>query len=691
MISTRNLPEGAIDSRQAVTAPPPGRIVPKPVPGSQAENPRRYQIEQMKRRFSAKQSNLQNGTTNLSFQLKPSDPDFPFELDYLECELQIPRSYPKEPPVLRVRNKDIPRGFGVNIERGWERLAREKQGATLLALTNALDKNLEGFLSERKTDTVTLMSFKDTRHLDTTPTALGGHSHSPSPKQKLPEPAPAPRRSYVPEESFTKDEIANAKARRAQDVRQLEARMARMSLYQKSADGVVYTLPIEPRRRSELPVELQSIQSVQVIVPLLYPLQSLKILLNDVDSKDAEALEEAFASKAAQQPQMSLTSHINYLSQNIHMLARQAQASAKQATKIADERTSAPENNEQQEASRNGTSEDGRNHIHFIPRPPEWGFENESDESEDSDEDSWDSEDSGVGGVAVGSQGTVSGIAQQAERGTAMSFPSIELHGIELLQVSALSLGVKCERCKTLNDVTGLRPDVEKASSCKKCATTFTVKFRQEMIHQGSVRAGFIDISGSTVADMLPSTFIPTCSRCSTPSPGLVSVRGDATTNVCRECHGKFTFKIPEVKFLAITHGGPLPPTTGPRRRQEKLGLHAGEPLPERGACAHYRRSHRWFRFSCCGRVHPCDRCHDAAEDHAQEWASRMICGWCSREQNYAPEACGFCGRSVIGRKGRGFWEGGRGTRDRRLMSRKDKRKFRRVGGGGGGDAKKKD
>ncbi|RYO73652.1 hypothetical protein DL764_010430 [Monosporascus ibericus] len=689
MISTRNLPQGAMGSRQAVTAPSPGRIVPKPVPGSQAENPRTYQIEQMKRRFSAKQSNLQNGTTNLSFQLRPSDPDFPFELDYLECELQIPRSYPKEPSVLRVRNKDIPRGFGVNIEKGWERLAREKQDATLLALTNALDKNLEGFLSERKTDTVTLMSFKDTRHLDTTPTALGGRLHSPSPKQKLREPAPAPRRSYVPEESFTNDEIANAKARRAQDVRQLEARMARMSLYQKSADGVVYTLPLEPRRRSELPVELQSIQSVQVIVPLLYPLQPLKILLNDVDSKDAEALEEAFASKAAQQPQMSLTSHINYLSQNIHILARQAQASAKQPTEIADERTSVHENNEQQEASRSGTSEDGRNHIHFIPRPPEWGFENESDESADSEEDSWGSDDSGDGGVAVGPQGTVSGIAQQAERGTAMSFPSIELHGIELLQVSALSLGVKCERCKTLNDVTGLRPDVEKASSCKKCATTFTVKFRQGMVHQGKIHF-FSFKPFLTVPLTTGSTFIPTCSRCSSPSPGLVSVRGDATTNVCRECHGRFTFKIPEVKFLAITHGGPLPPTTGPRRRQEKLGLHAGEPLPARGACAHYRRSHRWFRFSCCGRVHPCDQCHDAAEDHAQEWASRMICGWCSREQNYAPEACGFCGRSVIGRKGRGFWEGGRGTRDRRLMSRKDKRKFRRVGGGGG-DAKKKD
>ena len=164
-----------------------------------------------------------------------------------------------------------------------------------------------------------------------------------------------------------------------------------------------------------------------------------------------------------------------------------------------------------------------------------------------------------------------------------------------------------------------------------------------------------------------------------------MSVRGEATTNVCRECHARFTFKIPDVRLQIYTPGAgsssALPPTSGPRRRIEKLGLRAGEPLPGRGTCAHYRKSYRWFRFSCCSKVHPCNHCHDEAEDHVNEWANRMICGWCSREQNYAVDACGFCGRSVIGRKGRGFWEGGKGTRDQRMMSRKDPRKYKRITG----------
>ena len=48
---------------------------------------------------------------------------------------------------------------------------------------------------------------------------------------------------------------------------------------------------------------------------------------------------------------------------------------------------------------------------------------------------------------------------------------------------------------------------------------------------------------GSCSADLLPSVFIPTCSRCSTPAPapGLVSSVGDVCNAVCRECHQKMS------------------------------------------------------------------------------------------------------------------------------------------------------
>jgi hypothetical protein len=628
---------------------------------------------------------LQNGDTSLSFKLAPSDPDFPFELEFLECDLRVPAQYPKSPPKLVVQNKDIPRGFAINIERGWDSLVMERPGATLLALTNALDKRLESLLSEQKQETVKLTIFKDTRHLDGKPAPKEESASASS--QVRAAPAPAPRR-FTREPSFTPEQIAGAKARRAQEVRQLEARMGRESLFNKSSDGVIYTLPLDIKRRSELPVGLQSVKSVQLVIPLLYPLQALRILLNDVESTDAEGVEELFVEKAAEQKQMNLTSHLNYLAANMHLLARQAVSRKKSDESRQNTVSTAEPDLQAKGAEHTSILESGKGHVHVIPRPPEWSLASDEDGSDETDSDDYsDYEEDDEGGAALEhldpSQSTAS--QKPSERGIALTFPSLELHGLELLQLTLLSLTLKCARCKTPNDVTSLKPTVPTQSSCKKCASPFAVTFRPEFLHAHSSRAGFIDVAGATIADLLPSTFVPTCSTCSTPlRQGLTAVRGDKVTNVCRACHARFSLSLgAEAKFLPYAPGNVSLPAGGAQRQKtERLGLHAGTPLPDRGACAHYRRSYRWFRFGCCGRVHPCDRCHDAAEGHENEWAARMICGWCSREQRYDPESCGYCGRSVIGSKGRGYWEGGKGTRDKVLMRRGDRRKFKRVGGG---------
>ena len=685
MTSLKHDGEGSSQTHeQAVNESSPSRVVQKPVPEAQLRDPRGYQIGQLRRRFSPRETKAHDGALSLIFNLAPTDPDFPFELDHLECDLRIPEDYPEERPALRVRNKDIPRGFGINIERGWEVLAEENKASTLLALVNALDKNLESILSEEKADTVKLVAFqdaKDTRHLAVQPPAPPVVKE---PAQHIPPPISKP---YIPEESYTKEQIAKAKAQRAQEVRQLEARMGRMPTYRRSADGIVYTLPIEPKRRNELPAGIKYVNSLHLIVPLLYPLQDLRVQLNEVDSEEAEPVEELFVEKAAAQKQMTLMSHMNYLAQNLHTLVKQVKAEADAAAAAKAEATKSPPLEQlPEEADGHVAQPAEKSHIQVIPRPPEWSFI-------DDGEGSSDGFDSDEGGVNLGEEEEAEEPAPAAsadtpEKGTMLSFPSIELHGIEILQVSILSITVKCDRCKTANDITGLRPNTEKSLACKKCNSPLAAKFRPVLVHEHSSRAGFIDLSGCKVADMLPSTFTPTCSKCSTQGIDLVSVRGETMTNICRECHGKFTFKIPDVKFLFITPGSLPPPNLAPRRKQERLGLHAGDPLPKNGACAHYRKSYRWFRFSCCNKVYACDKCHDENEDHIQEWANRMICGWCSREQNYTVEACGFCGRSVIGRKGRGFWEGGKGTRDQKLMNRKDPRKYKRIGGG---TASKKD
>jgi hypothetical protein len=80
-----------------------------------------------------------------------------------------------------------------------------------------------------------------------------------------------------------------------------------------------------------------------------------------------------------------------------------------------------------------------------------------------------------------------------------------------------------------------------------------------DLLHANCVRAGYLDMDGCTVVDVLPrfakcnllealvlrlcSYFKPTCSECSTPVPlpGVVSVRGDSSLAICRECHKRMS------------------------------------------------------------------------------------------------------------------------------------------------------
>lgn len=679
------------DRRQAVTKPvPASRVVQKPVPQAQTQNPREFQLGQLRRRFNPKETVQQGGGTLLKFSFTPSDPDFPFEMAVLECLLSIPSDYPKSNPTLRVGNKDIPRGFALNVESGFEGLVQEKKYATLLELMKGLDKNLEAFLSAPKADTVKLVPNKDTRHLS----ALPSRSVEPVSPSKLENTMPAQSASSASDPSpiknepiYATEEKAEAAKRRASETRQLEARMGRLPLFKKSADGIAYTIPIEPRRRNELPVALQSVKSVQLYVPLLYPLQPCRIQLDGIDAVESKPVARGFEEKASQNKELSLMGHINYLALNMHVLAKTVLGPETKpvpvAVQVVEEFTAPKSKGKEPE----GIQDTERSHIQYITRPPEWTVLDSDDAEETNSDDvySYDTEEESSdvegGGIEVNEPQPLPQSNQ--EKGTAISFPFIELYGIEILEVVVLNITVKCERCKEVTEVKGLKDGITKSERCKKCAVSLTVGFRRDLVHANAVRAGFLDLEGCVVGDMLPSTFIPTCSQCSTsyPAPGIVSVAGERTNNICRECHQKFQFFIPQIKFLRITSSH-LPPASGPRRKKETLGLTPGTELPRRGRCRHYTKSLRWFRFSCCQKVYACDKCHNDSEEHPNEWANRMICGWCSREGNYRPEDCSFCHNLLVAKKGGGgFWEGGKGTRDRVKMSRNDKRKYRRPGG----------
>ncbi|KAG0158161.1 hypothetical protein PDIDSM_5674 [Penicillium digitatum] len=687
------LNNGENQSKQSSAAAP---IQPqRPVSKLEQTDPREFQINQLRRRYRPQEVNDAQGTT-LTFGLVPSDPDFPFELERLQCVLRVPSTYPKGRPTLAVTNSEMEAAYQANVVRGFDDLVdftyRTNSRGTLLGWLNGLDKKLESLLTTLERGP-TLKFFPNLGGGSTTKDhtkAPGKTPSQPSSSQahvKTPKcvAKPAPRaRTVAPK--HTAEAKAAAEKRRATETKQLEARLGRLPLYQKQQDGRTYVIPIQPTKKDRLPRALQALKTVKLIVPQLYPLEHSLIKLQGAEGPEVKATEVGFTQWVEQTSQLSLVSQVNYLASNIHKFAATPLPKEEEPTETVPPPVEEDEDEFVEEPAKVPATQDNeeRPHLVVIPRPPEWsvpdptsGAEGTSDESSCEEDEYSDEEEDDEGGAPV----PASVDNNAPGRGVALSFPFLELYGIELLELLNLNITIKCDRCKVAVDIknvphiTAEQGQMPKMESCRKCANNMSVAFRTQLMHSHANRAGYLDLGGCTIGDMLLSDFIPTCSECSTPhpAPGIPAVRGESAMGICRQCHRKMVFKIPEVKFLlvgsaTITSRGALPLK---RKPQEVLGIVAGQELPRCGRCQHYAKSQRWFRFSCCSKVFPCDKCHDAETDHPNEHANRMICGYCSREQIYRPENCGICKAVLIGKAGSGFWEGGKGTRNRTLMSRK--------------------
>ena len=499
-----NQPPRLAEGRRFVLPPVDGsRVVGKPVPKAQTEDPREYQIKQLKRRFSPTEKS-ENGGTCYTFSMVPSDPDFPFELAGLECVLHVPTTYPgKGSPSIDVKNKDMGRGYQINVERGFARLAESRPQSTLLGLMNLLDKQLESLLTERKADTIVI--------IPNNPSSRNAQRDGPvktvQEEAQITQAKPAMHSRL--QEQYAPEQRHRASERREAETRQLEARIGRLPLFSKSSDGVAYTIPITFRKHEDLPVPLQAVKAVKLFVPLLYPLQHCRVEIQGVSREVANNTERRFEKKSEESPETTLMGHVNYLAQNMHLLATQPieepQSINAELPNVASlsVRETAPEKD-----SRPAEDwEDDRSHIKLIARPPEWATQNEEEFDTDSEySDSYDSgdEDEDDGGAALDVIPESSTSTTSPERGISLSFPLLELYGIELLELISLCVTIKCERCKDTMDISNLRNNASRSESCKKCAMPLCVAYRRELMHTNSVRAGYLDLEGCTVLDMLP-------------------------------------------------------------------------------------------------------------------------------------------------------------------------------------------
>ncbi|TPX38998.1 hypothetical protein SeMB42_g01065 [Synchytrium endobioticum] len=275
-------------------------------------------------------------------------------------------------------------------------------------------------------------------------------------------------------------------------------------------------------------------------------------------------------------------------------------------------------------------------------------------------------------------KGTVTGTAH---KGTQIRLVNLTLTNIALLRLMSLQVLITCHKCHIQNEYTISTPQFNEETwyTCNKCSAERGLRYRPTYAFTNETNLGYLDLSQCNVVDLLPSTYIATCSHCDAAVIFKHQNRGSLITNSCGQCHNKLTLAIEQVKFVKLQQSDlhKSASTVLPKRKKVKdsVNLVVGQALPKTGACQHYKYSFRWFRFACCGRLYPCDMCHEENSDnHEMVFGNRQVCGYCSRETGLGSKC--VCGKLLVKDSSVTHWEGGRGQRDRTKMSRNESRKY---------------
>ncbi|XP_070763939.1 uncharacterized protein [Enoplosus armatus] len=264
-------------------------------------------------------------------------------------------------------------------------------------------------------------------------------------------------------------------------------------------------------------------------------------------------------------------------------------------------------------------------------------------------------------------------------RGTEMKVLGLRLgENTATVVAKQITICLQCNRCKVTADLT-LTGRTPCTAQCEKCSASINATFRPCMLHHYSDVLGYLDLHNAAPADLVlqECELSVGCLSCSQEGPAQNLSYGQTKEFNCEHCHSKLSILAESTRFQYIQ---PRVNKTGQsyqRDYQKDPAVQKGKPLPEKGTCKHYKQSHRWLRFPCCGRAYPCDMCHDEDQDHPMELATRMICGYCAKEQPYGNgKPCISCGSLMTRGTRTCHWEGGLGCRSKVKMSRNDRHKY---------------
>ncbi|EIJ89688.1 hypothetical protein NEPAR06_1398 [Nematocida parisii] len=258
--------------------------------------------------------------------------------------------------------------------------------------------------------------------------------------------------------------------------------------------------------------------------------------------------------------------------------------------------------------------------------------------------------------------------------GNYISFEYTAKH-ILAFKANMVCLSIFCKRCSTLNiktiggDGLDIKKNTKTRFNCIKCTVQMSIDSTFHLILP----------SGENSKNLM---------RIECTGIYNVSIRALSVNCVCSECSTAHLIELNKKLpcgcgcLLEIAQDKSMPFKEVICRAASTAKMPAKGDVPSLlktgGTCAHYKKSSRIFIFPCCNTRYACDICHNKHESHPAVLATRMICGKCGIEGPVSP-VCGssVCKASLTG-KSSAFWEGGKGSRNKVTMSRKDSKKYSR-------------
>ncbi|KAJ2387596.1 hypothetical protein GGI23_006240, partial [Coemansia sp. RSA 2559] len=142
-------------------------------------NFRKEQIESLQRatKWVVKRLNSDRDVSAFAIEMKPSDPDFPYDVSRIYMAFLVPSAYPTvrssdDTISIHIANKDIPAGVKHNIESGFAKYARSTSNAAISAgnpedipsleqYIDWLDTSLEALMQQKPASTIKFTTFAD--------------------------------------------------------------------------------------------------------------------------------------------------------------------------------------------------------------------------------------------------------------------------------------------------------------------------------------------------------------------------------------------------------------------------------------------------------------------------------------------------------------------------------------------------